>query len=99
MCQEKETESKMPDLTDERLYEIAAAYIAKQEAERFADLDADDADDADDSVDCSRRFKIRINRMFREKLRLDHAIYPEVDNAYERWRSKLVIKIHDRKEH
>ncbi len=40
----------------------------------------------------SKRHKIRINRIFRERVGSTIPPYPEVDNLYERVRSKLVIK-------
>ena len=40
----------------------------------------------------SKRFERRMNRMFREVVGTDRIPHPEVDNAFERLRSKLVIK-------
>ena len=39
----------------------------------------------------SRRFKIRMNRFFRERIGCS-APYPEADNRFERIRSKIVTK-------
>ncbi len=41
----------------------------------------------------SKRHKIRMNRLFRERGGGDFLPFPEVDNFYERVRSKLVIKL------
>ena len=41
----------------------------------------------------SRRHKIRMNRLFRERARSAFLPFPEVDNLYERVRSRLVIKL------
>ena len=41
----------------------------------------------------SKRYKIRMNRLFRERVRGSFLPFPEEDNLYERVRSKLVIKI------
>ena len=38
----------------------------------------------------SKRHKIRINRLFRERVGGDFLPFPEVDNFYERARSKLI---------
>ena len=40
----------------------------------------------------SKRHKIRMNRLFRERFGGTFLPFPEVDNFYERVRSKLVIK-------
>ncbi len=39
----------------------------------------------------SRRHKIRMNRFFREKVGSKKLPYPEVDNVFEKIRSKIVI--------
>lgn len=41
----------------------------------------------------SRRHKIQMNRLFRERIGGSFLPFPEVDNLYERIRSKLVIKL------
>ena len=41
----------------------------------------------------SKRYKIRMNRLFRERVGGTFLPFPEVDNFYERVRSKLVIKL------
>ena len=41
----------------------------------------------------SRRHKIRINRLFRERVRDSFLPFPEEDNIFERIRSKLIIKL------
>lgn len=43
-----------------------------------------------DDIEFSDRFKKRINRLFREKVGSKRAMYPEVDNAYEKIRSKVI---------
>ena len=40
----------------------------------------------------SKRHKIRMNRLFRERVGGSYLPFPEADNLYERVRSKLVIK-------
>ena len=41
----------------------------------------------------SRRHKIRMNRLFRERVGGSFLPFPEEDNLYERVRSKLVIRL------
>lgn len=41
----------------------------------------------------TRRHKLRMNRLFRERVGGSFLPFPEVDNAFERIRSKIVIKI------
>lgn len=41
-------------------------------------------------VEFSDRFKKRMNRLFREKVGTKRAMYPEVDNCFERTRSHIV---------
>jgi len=41
----------------------------------------------------SRRHKIRMNRLFRERLGATFLPFPEADNLYERLRSRLIVKI------
>ncbi len=41
----------------------------------------------------SKRHKIRMNRVFRERVGGSFLPFPEVDNFYEKARSKLVIKL------
>ncbi len=41
----------------------------------------------------SKRYKIRMNRLFRERVGGSFLPFPEEDNLYERVRSKLVIKL------
>ena len=40
----------------------------------------------------SRRFKLKMNRLFREQVGGSFLPYPEVDNIFERTRSNLIIK-------
>ena len=41
----------------------------------------------------SKRHKIRMNRLFRERVGSSFLTFPEEDNLYERLRSKLAIKL------
>ena len=41
----------------------------------------------------SKRHKIRMNRLFRERVGSVFLPFPEVDNFYERVRSRLIVKL------
>ena len=41
----------------------------------------------------TKRHKIRINRLFRERVGGTFLPFPEADNLYERTRSKMVVKL------
>ena len=47
-------------------------------------------------IKVSNRHKIKMNRMFREKANCKELPFPEVDNIWERLRSKLVIMLFGR---
>lgn len=49
-------------------------------------------------VTFSRRYKIRMNRVFREYGGIKRIPYPEVDNLFERIRSKIIVFISQRKQ-
>lgn len=49
-------------------------------------------DPNDEPINPSRRHKIIMNRFFREVVRDNFLPFPEVDNAFERLRSWLVIQ-------
>jgi len=58
--------------------------------EELATEEAEDAENAE-LQPYSRRFKIKMNRLFRERVGGTFLPFPEEDNAYERLRSKIVI--------
>ena len=41
----------------------------------------------------SKRYKIRMNRIFRERVGGNFLPYPEADNFYEKVRSKVIVKL------
>lgn len=45
-------------------------------------------------IEVSHRHKIRMNRIFRERVGGSFLPYPEVDNIFEKTRSWLVVKLH-----
>ena len=53
-----------------------------------------DIDDNTEPVEVSHRHKIRMNRLFRERVGGKFLPYPEVDNLFEKARSWVVIKLH-----
>ena len=50
----------------------------------------DEKEKDEEKVTFSHRYKIRINRVFREYGGIKRIPYPEVDNLFERIRSKIV---------
>lgn len=46
--------------------------------------------ESEPGIEFSDKFKKRINRLFREEVGSKRAMYPEVDNAYERMRSRVI---------
>lgn len=47
--------------------------------------------------DYSVRHRRKMNRFFREQIKSTNIPHPEVDNFYERTRSRFIIKINDTK--
>lgn len=45
-------------------------------------------------IEVSHRHKIRMNRIFRERVGGKFLPYPEIDNLFEKVRSWVVIKLH-----
>lgn len=52
-----------------------------------------DIDDNTEPVEVSHRHKIRMNRLFRERVGRKFLPYSEVDNVFERTRSWFVVKL------
>ena len=48
----------------------------------------------DEPIECSRKHKLKMNRIFRELVRSKFLPFPEVDSIYERVRSWLIVKLH-----
>lgn len=46
--------------------------------------------ESEPGIEFSDKFKKRINRLFREEVGSKRAMYPEVDNIYERIRSRVI---------
>ena len=60
-------------------------YIAKQAEEAQAG--------SEPKAPYNKRFKKKLNRLYREEVGTKRAMYPEVDNWYERTRSRIVRAI------
>lgn len=77
-------------MTEEQFDEVmrvaCGAYI-KDEAERFMAIDTTDVHEP------SKRFKVKMNRLFREQVGGTYIPHPEVDNCFERLRSRLVVRL------
>lgn len=69
----------------EKLIELALSDTADEEF---------DIDDNTEPIEVSHRHKIRMNRLFRERVSGKFLPYPEVDNIFEKARSWVVIKLH-----
>ena len=48
----------------------------------------------DEPIECSRKHKLKMNRIFRELVQSKFLPFPEVDSIYERVRSWLIVKLH-----
>ena len=46
--------------------------------------------ESEPGIEFSDKFKKRINRLFREEVGSKRAMHPEVDNVYERMRSRVI---------
>ena len=64
----------------------ACHKIAEDEAREFERV-------KDEDVEFSDRFKVRMNRIFREQAGITRAPYPEVDTCFEHVRSAFVRKV------
>ena len=58
----------------------------------FSEFDLINEEELND-IEISKHHKIQMNRLFRERVGGTYIPYPEVDNFYERVRSKIVIKL------
>lgn len=68
----------------EKLIELALSDTADEEF---------DIDENTEPIEVSHRHKIRMNRLFRERVGGKLLPYPEVDNVFERTRSWFVVKL------
>ena len=75
----------MPKYNDKQLEALIRKAMVAMAAEG-----ADDVENME-PLPYSRRFKIKMNRLFRERVGGTFLPFPEEDNAYERLRSKIVI--------
>ena len=73
----------------EQLIQKAGALIDAEEKEIDEDLEF---------IEYSKKYKRVMNRIFREKVRGKFLPYPEVDNLFEQFRSRVAIKISNIKE-
>lgn len=68
----------------DKLIELALSDTADEEF---------DIDDNTEPIEVSHRHKIRMNRLFRERVGGSFLPYPEVDNIFEKTRSWFVVKL------
>ncbi len=76
-----------PDDFELLLYEVFKRYY--EEKNVFEDYEVDNSEPMNISI----RSKRRLNRLFRERVRGNYLPFPEADNAFERVRSYVVIRI------
>ena len=78
------------NLTDKELFAKALQEALdekmQKEVEEFENMDLTE------NISFSRRHKIRMTRLFRERVGGTFLPFPEVDNPLERLRSKIVVK-------
>ena len=70
--------------------ELFRCAIAKAMDKKFCI--EDEGLNTTEKIQPSKRHKIQMNRIFRERVGGSFLTFPEVDNVYERLRSKLVVK-------
>ena len=70
---------------DELIHGACEAYV-KEEAEKFLAIDTTDVHEP------SKRFKLKMNRLFREQVGGNYIPHPEVDSWFERTRSRAVVR-------
>lgn len=71
---------------DKLMYVACEAYM-KEEAEKFMAIDISE------THEYSKKFKLKMNRLFRERVGSNYLPYPEVDNWFERARSRVIKHI------
>jgi len=77
-------------MTEEQFNELihdACEVYVKEEAEKFLAIDTTDVHEP------SKRFKLKMNRLFRERVGGKFIPHPEVDNWFERARSWVVVRL------
>lgn len=71
---------------DKIMHDACESYM-KEEAEKFMAIDATETHEP------SKRFKVKMNRLFREQVGGNYIPHPEVDNWFERARSSVIKRI------
>lgn len=71
---------------DKLMYVACEAYV-NDEAKKFMAIDTTE------TPELSKRFKVKMNRLFREQVGGNYIPHPEVDNWFERARSRAVIRL------
>ena len=70
---------------DKLMYVACEAYI-NDEVKKFMAIDTTETHEP------SKRFKVKMNRLFREQVGGNYIPHPEVDNWFERTRSRAVVR-------
>lgn len=75
-------------MTEEQLDKVLGVAMRRYVENTVENVDA--SVESEPGIEFSNRFKKRINRLFREEVGSKKAMYPEVDNVYEKIRSRVV---------
>lgn len=75
-------------MTEEQLDKVLGVAMRRYVENTVENVEV--SKESTDDIEFSDRFKKRINRLFREQVGSKRAMYPEVDNAYEKIRSKVI---------
>ena len=70
---------------DKIMHDACESYM-KEEAEKFMAIDTTETHEP------SKRFKVKMNRLFREQVGGNYIPHPEVDNWFEKTRSSAVVR-------
>lgn len=75
-------------MTEEQLDKVLSVAMRQYVENTVENVEASEKSNSE--IEFSDRFKKRINRLFREQVGSKRAMYPEVDNVYEKMRSRVI---------
>ena len=75
-------------MTEEQLDKVLSVAMRQYVENTVENVEA--SKECSDEIEFSDRFKKRINRLFREQVGSKRAMYPEVDNVYEKMLSRVI---------
>ncbi len=95
----KTTKQDAEKINDEEIFEDSSnanRELFKRSLSEAMDMKIRKIEEENADIEVSpyrRRYKIRMNRLFRERVGGAFIPFPEADNLYERMRSKIIIKL------